>query len=84
MVGLKVNRLVLGEFKNERKLERFDIFVLRGLYNLTIEEFRLVYIDNYSLKDFIDLFNCLVDIFKIFLVSLDLGNLKDFFKGFGW
>lgn len=84
LAGLKVNRLVLGEFKNERKLERFDTSALRGLHNLTIEEFRLAYIDNYSSKDSIDLLNCLANISKISLVSLDLGNLQDFPKGFGW
>ncbi|XP_004423427.1 PREDICTED: toll-like receptor 4 [Ceratotherium simum simum] len=83
LAGLKINRLVLGQFKNERNLKRFDKSVLEGLCNMTIEEFRAAHFDDFS-EDSIDLFNCLANVSKISLVSLDLSELKSFPKSFRW
>nr|3FXI_A Chain A, Toll-like receptor 4 [Homo sapiens]3FXI_B Chain B, Toll-like receptor 4 [Homo sapiens] len=83
LAGLEVHRLVLGEFRNEGNLEKFDKSALEGLCNLTIEEFRLAYLD-YYLDDIIDLFNCLTNVSSFSLVSVTIERVKDFSYNFGW
>uniref|UniRef100_A0A2I3FXK1 Toll-like receptor 4 n=2 Tax=Nomascus TaxID=325165 RepID=A0A2I3FXK1_NOMLE len=83
LAGLEVHRLVLGEFRNEGNLEEFDKSALEGLCNLTIEEFRLAYLDHY-LDDIIDLFNCLANVSSFSLVSVTIKRVEDFSYNFGW
>ncbi|ELK08218.1 Toll-like receptor 4 [Pteropus alecto] len=79
LAGLKINRLVLGEFKNERAIKHFDKSAMEGLCNLTIDEFRMTYFDDFS-EDVINFFNCLANVSTISLASdfsvfLSLKNL---------
>ncbi|KAM4877432.1 toll-like receptor 4 [Thomomys bottae] len=83
LAGLEVYRLVLGEFKNERNIERFDKSALDGLCSLTIEEFRLAYLDNFS-GDITGLFNCLANVSVMSLVNLDVKNLENLPQHFKW
>ncbi|XP_011828671.1 PREDICTED: toll-like receptor 4 isoform X1 [Mandrillus leucophaeus] len=83
LAGLEVHRLVLGEFRNERNLEEFDKSALEGLCNLTIEEFRLTYLD-YYLNNIIDLFNCLTNVSSFSLVSVNIKGVEDFSYNFRW
>ncbi|KAL4668806.1 hypothetical protein H8957_010877, partial [Semnopithecus entellus] len=83
LAGLEVHRLVLGEFRNQRNLEEFDKSALEGLCNLTIEEFRLAYLD-YYLSNIIDLFNCLANISSFSLVSVTIKRVEDFSYNFRW
>ncbi|XP_048196519.1 toll-like receptor 4 [Perognathus longimembris pacificus] len=83
LAGLEVYRLVLGEFKNERNIESFDKSVLDGLCSLSIEEFRLAYLDAFS-GDITGLFNCLANVSAMSLVSLYVKNLENLPKDFKW
>lgn len=83
LAGLEVHRLVLGEFKNERNVEKLDKSVLEELCNLTIEEFQLVFID-YLTKDVIDSLNCLANVSAVSLMSLNLRHIKEISGGFNW
>ncbi|XP_023079436.2 toll-like receptor 4 [Piliocolobus tephrosceles] len=83
LAGLEVHRLVLGEFRNQRNLEEFDKSALEGLCNLTIEEFRLAYLD-YYLNNIIDLFNCLANVSSFSLVSVTIKRVEDFSYNFRW
>lgn len=81
LVGLTTNRLVLGEFRNERNVEKFDKSVLEGLCNLTIEKFQISYF-NYFSVDTSDLFNCLANVSAISLAHLHSNQLEGPWKGF--
>ncbi|XP_036712300.1 toll-like receptor 4 isoform X1 [Balaenoptera musculus] len=83
LAGLKINRLVLGEFKNERNLQSFDRSVLEGLCNLTFEKFRIAYFSEFP-RDDTGLFNCLVNVSMISLLSLDLDSLEALPKDCRW
>ncbi|XP_027472086.1 toll-like receptor 4 isoform X1 [Zalophus californianus] len=83
LAGLKIHQLVLGEFKNERNLERFNKSLLEGLCNLTVEKFRIAYFDHFS-KDTTDLFNCLVNVSTISLVHLVLNRPRYLPKNLRW
>ncbi|XP_047686361.1 toll-like receptor 4 isoform X1 [Prionailurus viverrinus] len=83
LAGLQIHQLVLGEFKNERNLERFDKSILEGLCNLIIEKFRIAYFDKFS-EDAIDSFNCLANVSTISLVHLYFNGLKQLPKNLGW
>ncbi|KAB1280541.1 Toll-like receptor 4 [Camelus dromedarius] len=83
LAGLKINRLVLGEFKNERNLESFDKSVMEGLCNLTIEQFRIANIREFP-EDVTDSFNCLANVSMISLLSLYLDNLEAIPEDFRW
>ncbi|VTJ76403.1 Hypothetical predicted protein [Marmota monax] len=83
LAGLEVHRLVLGEFKNERNVEMVDKSVLEELCNLTIEEFRLAYIDNLA-RDVTDLLSCLANVSAMSLVSLNLNRVEEISTGFNW
>ncbi|XP_049751569.1 toll-like receptor 4 [Elephas maximus indicus] len=83
LAGLEVHQLVMGEFKNERNLDRFDKSALEGLCNLTIEEFRMAYVSDFSSHD-IDVFNCLANVSAVSLVSLNLNELERFPEDFRW
>ncbi|XP_008831702.1 toll-like receptor 4 [Nannospalax galili] len=80
--GLKVHRLILGEFKNERNVERFDRSTMKGFCNVTIDEFRLTFMDEFS-GDATD-FTCLEKVSALSLVSLYIKNLKHIPKTFKW
>ncbi|XP_036035951.1 toll-like receptor 4 [Onychomys torridus] len=80
--GLQVHRLILGEFKNERKVESFDRSVMEGLCNMVIDEFRLTYANEFS-GDITD-FNCLANVSAISLASVYLRQLEDIPKYFKW
>ncbi|XP_020041568.2 toll-like receptor 4 isoform X1 [Castor canadensis] len=83
LAGLEVHQLVLGEFKNERNLASFDNSALEGLCSVTIEEFRLAYLDNFS-GDIDNLFHCLENVSAMSLVSLYIENLEGLSKDFKW
>ncbi|KAM9207741.1 toll-like receptor 4 isoform 1-T1 [Dugong dugon] len=83
LAGLKVHRLVLGEFKNERNLDRFDKSALEGLCNLTIEEFRIAYLEDFTSND-IGVFNCVAYVSAVSLVDLQLNKLESLPKDFRW
>ncbi|XP_076999689.1 toll-like receptor 4 isoform X2 [Tamandua tetradactyla] len=82
LAGLKIHRLVLGEFRNERNWEDFDISALEGLCDITIEEFKIVYLRD-ALTD-VGLFNCLANVSAISLVSVQIHRFKDFPKDSKW
>lgn len=83
LAGLKVTRLVLGEFKNERVISDMDESALEGLCNLTIEEFRIAHLDDFS-DAAAGLFNCLANVPTISLVSVYSDWLEAFPKHFKW
>ncbi|XP_004463209.2 toll-like receptor 4 [Dasypus novemcinctus] len=83
LAGLEIHQLVLGEFKNEKNLEKFDKSALEGLCNLTIEEFRIANLEE-DLEDVTDLFNCLANASAISLVSLHIRKLESLPKYFKW
>nr|XP_004662741.1 toll-like receptor 4 [Jaculus jaculus]XP_044997821.1 toll-like receptor 4 [Jaculus jaculus] len=82
LLGLEVHRLILGEFKNERNIERFDRSVLEGLCSVSINEFRLTYVDQFSGK-VTDLVNCLANISAMSMVSLYISD-DNFYNDFKW
>ncbi|XP_053430251.1 toll-like receptor 4 [Nycticebus coucang] len=82
LAGLEVHKLVLGEFRNEKNMEDIDKSALEGLCNLTIEEFRLAYLDD-TVKD-AELLHCVENVSAISLVSLYLYPLKGFYNNFKW
>ncbi|KAM5331285.1 toll-like receptor 4 [Glossophaga mutica] len=83
LTGLKINRLILGEFKNERVIPNFDKSALKGLCNLTTEEFRIAFFDNFP-EDDLGFFNCLANVSTISLVNLRLDMLGAPPKDFKW
>ncbi|XP_006865788.1 PREDICTED: toll-like receptor 4 [Chrysochloris asiatica] len=83
LAGLEVHQLVLGEFKNERNLDRFEVSAFEGLCNLTIKEFRIAYLDKFSWKNNGAL-NCLANVSAVSLVNLDLDDLEELPKDFRW
>ncbi|XP_028635771.1 toll-like receptor 4 [Grammomys surdaster] len=82
LAGLHVHRLILGEFKNERNLESFDSSVMEGLCGMTIDEFRLTYINQFS--DDIVNFNCLANVSAMSLAGVSVKHLKDIPNHFKW
>ncbi|XP_076790912.1 toll-like receptor 4 isoform X2 [Arvicanthis niloticus] len=81
LAGLHVHRLILGEFKNERTIESFDNSVLEGLCGITIDEFRLTYVNQIS-KDIVN-FNCLANVSAMSLAGVYIEhpeNIPDYFK----
>ncbi|XP_004849535.1 LOW QUALITY PROTEIN: toll-like receptor 4 [Heterocephalus glaber] len=83
LAGLEVNQLVLGEFKNERYVEEFDKSALQGLCTLTIEEFRLSYLDDFP-KNINGLFNCLVNVSAVSLAHVYSRRLEGLPKDLKW
>ncbi|XP_037653640.1 toll-like receptor 4 isoform X2 [Choloepus didactylus] len=83
LAGLKIHRLIMGEFRNERNMGEFDNSVLEGLCNLTIEEFQIVYLDE-VLTDVAGLFSCLANISAVSLVSVQISSLVGLPKDFKW
>lgn len=83
LAGLRINRLVLGEFKNERIIPNLDKSALKGLCNLTIEEFRIAYFYDFP-EDDLGFLNCLANVSTISLVNLRLGRLGAPPKDFKW
>lgn len=79
---LKVHRLILGEFKNERNVEKFDNSTVKGLCNVIIDEFHLTYMDNFS-GDITE-FKCLKEVSAVSLVSLYFKKLEDISESFKW
>nr|XP_021518664.1 toll-like receptor 4 [Meriones unguiculatus] len=82
LAGLQVHRLILGEFKNEKNVERFDNSVMEELCKLTIDEFHLTYADYFS--DDITDFNCLANVSAVSLASVYLRHLENIPKHFKW
>lgn len=82
MTGLHVHRLILGEFKNERNLESFDRSVMEGLCNVTIDEFRLTYINHFS--DDIYNLNCLANVSAMSFTGVHIKHLADVPRHFKW
>ncbi|XP_004677452.1 PREDICTED: toll-like receptor 4 [Condylura cristata] len=76
LAGLKIDRLVLGEFKNERELESFNTSALDGLCDVTIGEFQITLFHKFS-EETTDFLNCLANISGISLVSLNLSKLSE-------
>ncbi|XP_054440447.1 toll-like receptor 4 [Pteronotus mesoamericanus] len=74
LADLKINRLVLGEFGNERNIEEFDKSALEGLCNLTAEELRLAYFKDFP-EDDLGFLNCLANASSISLVNVFLDRL---------
>ncbi|XP_004712642.1 toll-like receptor 4 [Echinops telfairi] len=83
LAGLEVYELVLGEFKNERQLNEFDKSALEGLCNLTIENFRIAFFDEFSLDD-IGVFHCLENVSAVSLLNLYVNHLERIPKEFRW
>ncbi|XP_021565867.1 toll-like receptor 4 isoform X2 [Carlito syrichta] len=83
LAGLKVHQFVLGEFRNERNMEDFDISVLNGLCNLTIKEFRFACL-YHDFSDATDLFNCLANVSTISLIHLNLDRLEGLPNNVRW
>ncbi|KAM6170019.1 toll-like receptor 4 [Rhynchocyon petersi] len=83
LAGLKVHQLVLGEFKNERTLDKFNKFALEGLCNMTITEFRIAQLSKFSSYD-VGTFSCLTDVSAVSLVSLHLDHLNGLPKDLRW
>ncbi|XP_055994637.1 toll-like receptor 4 [Sorex fumeus] len=83
LAGIKIDRLVLGEFRNIRMLDILEISTLEGLCNLTIGEVRIVQLREFP-RNTTYIFNCFVNASAIALVSLDLTELKTFPKDFRW
>ncbi|XP_036288716.1 toll-like receptor 4 [Pipistrellus kuhlii] len=83
LAGLKINRLILGEFKNERNLVVLDKYALEELCNLTIDEFRIAHFQDFP-KDYRGFLNCLADASAVSLMSLNIGRLESLPTGFKW
>ncbi|XP_045696925.1 toll-like receptor 4 [Phyllostomus hastatus] len=83
LAGLRINRLVLGEFKNERIIPNLDKSALKGLCNLTTEEFRIAYFDDFPEND-LGFLDCLANVSTISLVNLRLVRLGAPPKDFKW
>lgn len=83
LAGLQVDSLALGEFRNERMLDDFDISVLEGLHNLTFREVRIAYFRGDS-EDIAEIFNYLENASDVSLVSLILTEFKKLPKDFKW
>lgn len=82
LAGLHVHRLILGEFKDERNLEIFEPSILEGLCDVTIDEFRLTYTNDFS--DDIVKFHCLANVSAMSLAGVSIKYLEDVPKHFKW
>nr|2Z64_A Chain A, Toll-like receptor 4 [Mus musculus] len=82
LAGLHVHRLILGEFKDERNLEIFEPSIMEGLCDVTIDEFRLTYTNDFS--DDIVKFHCLANVSAMSLAGVSIKYLEDVPKHFKW
>lgn len=71
--GLDVHRFILGEFKNERKVEKITTSTMSGLCHVSIDESRLTFMDDFS---FVRSLQCLENVSSMSLVDLYLENLE--------
>ncbi|KAM5260777.1 toll-like receptor 4 isoform 1-T1 [Hipposideros larvatus] len=83
LAGLKINQLVLGEFKNERAIKELDKSALEGLCNVSMEEFRLAFLRDFS-EDDAGFFHCLANVSRISFVGLNFNRLGGLSKDFRW
>uniref|UniRef100_A0A8C3RRF8 Toll-like receptor 4 n=1 Tax=Chelydra serpentina TaxID=8475 RepID=A0A8C3RRF8_CHESE len=75
LAGLQVNRLVLGEFRNIRRVEDFSNGLLDGLCQVQLQEFVFICFERfYNGTD--TLFDCLVNTSTIRLVDVYLNQVS--------
>ncbi|NWX33074.1 TLR4 protein, partial [Notiomystis cincta] len=76
LAGLKVSRLIIGEFSDSEKLQDFEKGLLRGLCQVQMEEFVLIYFKDFD-DDTDTLFDCIGNVSTIRLVSLGLEKISE-------
>ncbi|XP_043846291.1 toll-like receptor 4 isoform X2 [Dromiciops gliroides] len=76
MTGLQVDKLVLGNYKNEIQIENFENGILDGLCEVDIDEFRMVTPSEFP-SDTNGFFKCLVNVSVLHLVTAPLQELTN-------
>ncbi|NWI86157.1 TLR4 protein, partial [Pitta sordida] len=76
LAGLKVNRLVVGEFRNRNRLEDFQNGLLSGLCQVQMQEFVLTCFRSFE-NNTDTLFNCIENVSTIRLVNLGLKEISE-------
>ncbi|XP_014799998.1 PREDICTED: toll-like receptor 4 [Calidris pugnax] len=76
LTGLQVNRLIVGEFSNNQRLEDFQSGLLSGLCQVKMQEFVLICFRDFE-HDTDTLFNCIGNVSSIRLVNLELEEVSE-------
>ncbi|NWW09665.1 TLR4 protein, partial [Oreocharis arfaki] len=76
LAGLHISRLIVGEFRDSKRLQDFERGLLSGLCQVQMEEFVLIYFREF--EDNTDtLFNCIGNVSTIRLVDLGLKEISE-------
>ncbi|NXC38541.1 TLR4 protein, partial [Penelope pileata] len=76
LAGLQVNRLIVGEFSNTRRLVYFQNGLLNGLCQVQMQEFVLICFREFE-SNTDTLFNCIGNVSSIRLVNLGLREVSE-------
>ncbi|KAM9061282.1 toll-like receptor 4 [Sarcophilus harrisii] len=76
MTGLQVNKLVLGNYKNEFQMTNFESKILDGLCQVDIDEFWMVVPSDFP-SDSYGFFRCLVNVSVLHMVTVPLEVLTN-------
>ncbi|NXO41056.1 TLR4 protein, partial [Locustella ochotensis] len=75
LAGLRVSRLTVGDFSDSKRLQDFERGLLKGLCQVQMEEFVLIYFGEFE-EDTNTLFDCIGNVSTIRLVGLDLEEIS--------
>ncbi|XP_036604120.1 toll-like receptor 4 [Trichosurus vulpecula] len=75
MTGLQVDKLVLGNYKNEIQMDSFESSILDGLCEVNIDEFWMVAPSDFPSDN--GFFKCLVNVSVLYLVAAPLEELPN-------
>ncbi|NXX83757.1 TLR4 protein, partial [Urocolius indicus] len=76
LTGLQVNRLIVGEFKDQQRLVDFESGLLNGLCQVQMQEFVLITFRGFE-NNTDTLFNCIGNVSSIRLVNLALKEVSE-------
>ncbi|XP_068929916.1 toll-like receptor 4 [Petaurus breviceps papuanus] len=76
MTGLQVDKLVLGNYKNENEMDRIESNILDGLCEVNVDEFWMVAPSTFP-SDNNGFFKCLVNVSVLHLVTVPLDELTN-------
>ncbi|NXJ82475.1 TLR4 protein, partial [Trogon melanurus] len=76
LTGLRVNRLIVGEFSNSQRLRDFENGLLGGLCQVQMQEFVLICFRQFE-NNTDTLFNCIGNVSSIRLVNLQLEEVSE-------
>ncbi|XP_075026521.1 toll-like receptor 4 isoform X1 [Calonectris borealis] len=76
LIGLQVNRLIVGEFSDSQRLVNFQSGLLSGLCQVQMQEFVLISFRKFE-NNTDTLFNCIGNVSNIRLVDLELEEVSE-------